>query len=105
MIRDNTDCPYLHDIFDQYCNLFKGYKNCDKCDCEVLKTLKENEQLKQELLIYKDAICNRECAEVWEESERLKKENEQLKQQKKTMKECYFNSCLGCENKNCEVKK
>lgn len=44
-LRDNTDCPYLHDIFDQYCNLFKGYKNCDKCDCEVLKILKENEQL------------------------------------------------------------
>lgn len=49
MIRCNTDCPYCHDIFDQYCNLFKGYKNCDKVDCEVLKMLKENEQLKQEL--------------------------------------------------------
>lgn len=46
MIRYNTDCPYCHDIFDQYCNLFKGYKNCDKSDCEVLKILKENEQLK-----------------------------------------------------------
>lgn len=49
MIRYNTDCPYCHDIFDQYCNLFKCYKNCDKVDCEVLKILKENEQLKQEL--------------------------------------------------------
>ena len=48
MIRYNTDCPYCHDIFDQYCNLFKDYKNCDKCDCEVLKILKENEQLKLE---------------------------------------------------------
>lgn len=47
MIRSNTDCPYCHDIFDQYCNLFKGYKNCAKSDCEVLKILKENEQLKQ----------------------------------------------------------
>lgn len=47
MIRDNTDCPYLHDIFDQYCNLFKGYKNCGKRDCEVLKILKENEQLRK----------------------------------------------------------
>lgn len=47
MIRDNTDCPYLHDIFDQYCNLFKGYKNCDKRDCEVLKILKENDQLQK----------------------------------------------------------
>lgn len=49
MIRDNTDCPYLHDIFDQYCNLFKGYKNCGKNDCEVLKILKENEQLEQQI--------------------------------------------------------
>ena len=49
MIRDNIDCPYLHDIFDQYCNLFKGYKNCDKSDCEVLKILKKNEQLKTKL--------------------------------------------------------
>lgn len=48
-LRDNTDCPYLHDIFDQYCNLFKGYKNCDKCDCEVLKILKENEQLREQI--------------------------------------------------------
>lgn len=36
MIRDNIDCPYLHDIFDQYCNLFKGYQNCNKSDCKVL---------------------------------------------------------------------
>ena len=49
MIRSNTDCPYCHDIFDQYCNLFKGYKNCDKSDCEVLKILKENEQLKAQI--------------------------------------------------------
>ena len=48
-LRDNTGCPYLHDIFDQYCNLFKGYKNCDKVDCEVLKILKENEQLKEQI--------------------------------------------------------
>lgn len=47
MIRNNTDCPYCHDIFDQYCNLFKGYKNCDKRDCEVLRILKENEQLQK----------------------------------------------------------
>lgn len=49
MIRNNTDCPYLHDIFDQYCNLFKGYQNCNKSDCKVLEILKENEQLKQQL--------------------------------------------------------
>lgn len=48
-LRDNTDCPYLHDIFDQYCNLFKGYKNCDKRDCEVLKILKENGQLREQI--------------------------------------------------------
>lgn len=56
MIRYNTDCPYCHDIFDQYCNLFKGYKNCDKSDCKVLKILKENEQLKQGLSLYKKAL-------------------------------------------------
>lgn len=55
-LRDNTDCPYLHDIFDQYCNLFKGYKNCDKCDCEVLKILKENWQLREQIEKMKNCI-------------------------------------------------
>ena len=59
MIRDNIDCPYLHDIFDQYCNLFKGYKNCDKSDCEVLKILKKNEQLKTKLTTMKACPFNR----------------------------------------------
>lgn len=49
MIEHNTDYPYLHDIFDQYCNLFKDYKHCAKSNCEVLKILKENEQLKHQL--------------------------------------------------------
>lgn len=71
MIRYNTDCPYCHDIFDQYCNLFKGYKNCDKNDCEVLKILKENEQLKRKIGV---------------------------------MQSCHFNSCIGCNDKKCEVK-
>lgn len=71
MIRYNTDCPYCHDIFDQYCNLFKGYKNCNKCDCEVLKILKENEQLKRKIGV---------------------------------MQSCHFNSCIGCNDKKCEVK-
>ena len=47
----------------------------------ITKIEEENEQLKQELLTYKNSICNKECAEVWGESERLKEENEQLKQQ------------------------
>lgn len=59
MIRSNTDCPYCHDIFDQYCNLFKGYKNCAKSDCEVLKILKENEQLKAQIEKMKNCSnCN-----------------------------------------------
>ena len=45
----------------------------------ILEIKEENERLKQELLTYKNAICNKECAEVWGESERLKEENEQLK--------------------------
>lgn len=36
--------------------LVKSYKNCDKCDCEVLKVLKENEQLKEEVEVYKKAL-------------------------------------------------
>lgn len=39
---------------------------------ETDRLKKENEQLKQELLTYKNAICNKECAEVWGESERAK---------------------------------
>ena len=78
MIRYNTDCPYCHDIFDQYCNLFKGYKNCDKVDCEVLKILKENEQLKQELkntFIYNKKVV----AGLVADKDYLIQKNEQLK--------------------------
>lgn len=60
---------------------------------EYQKVMEENEQLKQELLVYKNAICNRECAEVWGESERLEKENQQLTLQIEKMK----NWC-NCKN-------
>ena len=62
MIKDNIDCPYLHDIFDQYCNLFKGYQNCNKSDCKVLEILKENEQLKQQIEEMKNCYnCSNFC--------------------------------------------
>lgn len=70
MIRSNTDCPYCHDIFDQYCNLFKGYKNCAKSDCEVLKILKKNEQLKQQI---KD--LESQLKDVIEDNDYYQKEN------------------------------
>ena len=60
MIRYNTDCPYCHDVFDQYCNLFQGYKHCDKTECKVLDLLKEKEQLKQE---------NEQLQQKWLDSE------------------------------------
>lgn len=43
-----------------------------KQKAEIERLNIENEQLKQELLTYKNAICNKECAEVWGESERAK---------------------------------
>ena len=85
MIRYNTDCPYCHDIFDQYCNLFKGYKNCDKIDCEVLKILKENEQLQKnnkhiQELINAERQRQEECNDVHlRDIATLEQENEQLK--------------------------
>ena len=103
MIRYNTDCPYCHDIFDQYCNLFKGYKNCDKSDCEVLKMLKENEQLKQELkntFIYNKKVVTGLVAD----KDYLKEKNDQLKRKIGVMQSCHFNSCIGCNDKKCEVK-
>lgn len=56
---------------------------------ETLLKQKDEEikRLEKELLTYKDAICNRECAAVWGESERLKKENEQLKEYNTDLKQ------------------
>lgn len=76
MIIYNTDCPYCNDNFDQYCNLFKSYRNCDRHDCEVLKILKENK-------IMKDIIIGEQ------------EENEQLKQQIEKMK-----CCRNCKHWN-----
>lgn len=60
----------------------------------------ENEQLKKELLTYKDAICNRECAQVWSEAEKLKQQIEKMK----CCGNCFHNNkpsdkefCWNCE--------
>lgn len=34
----------------------------------------------------------------------LEKENEQLKRKIGVMQSCHFNSCIGCNDKKCEVK-
>ena len=49
-MNSNLDCMFLHSPLDQYCNLFKGYKHCDKTECKVLDLLQENEQLQQKWL-------------------------------------------------------
>lgn len=56
MIKCNLDCMFLHDICDQYCNLFKGYKHCDKTECKVLDLLKENELLKEQISYLEDNL-------------------------------------------------
>lgn len=65
MIKSNLDCMFLHDVFDQYCNLFKGYKHCDKTECKVFDLLKENEQLKaQNEKMKKCAICSHRKSDI-----------------------------------------
>lgn len=46
------------------------------------------------------SICK--CAK--DTIEELEKENEQLKRKIGVMQSCYFNSCIGCNDKKCEVK-
>lgn len=68
---------------------------------DVLKLRVENEQLKQELHTYKNAICNKECAEVWGENERLKEENKRLKVRLKTLMPCGY--CKHSEKEPVEI--
>ena len=69
------------------------------------KELKEeNEQLKARLNVLENTICNKECSQVWEESERFRQENEQLKKKIGVMRSCHFNGCIGCNDKKCEVE-
>lgn len=76
MIRDYVDCPYLHSPLDCYCNLFKGYRQCDKQKCEVLKLLQVNEQL--------NGHCDFKACEVAD----LLQENEKLKKQIQAVLNC-----------------
>lgn len=73
----------LKEAHKEYQELIGKYGKLYSENCclklSILEIKEENERLKQELLTYKNAICNKECAEVWGESERLKEENEQLK--------------------------
>ena len=75
----------LKEAHKEYQELIGKYGKLYSENCclklSILEIKEENERLKQELLTYKNSICNKECAEVWGESERLKEENEQLKQQ------------------------
>ena len=52
------------------CDIYKYSRDSFIAGAKAMQ--EENEQLKQELLTYKNAICNKECAEVWGESERAK---------------------------------
>ena len=100
----------LKEAHKEYQELIGKYGKLYSENCclklSILEIKEENERLKQELLTYKNSICNKECAEVWGESERLKEENEQLKQQIEKMKFCqnckygralsYEEPCLYC---------
>ena len=74
---------YCKELEAGFLNYKKNYKTKRQkvfdLETRVRNFEKENEQLKQELLTYKNAICNKECAEVWGESERLKEENKRAK--------------------------
>lgn len=55
------ECPYLHDITDSYCNLFKGYQNCKNKECEVLKLIQEKKKVEEQLKAVLDCrlcMCN-----------------------------------------------
>ena len=42
--------------------------------------------------------------ELRKKNEQLKAQIEQLKRKMGVMQSCYFNSCIGCNDKKCEVK-
>lgn len=103
---------YCKELEAGFLNYKKNYKTKRQkvfdLETRVRNFEKENEQLKKELLTYKNSICNKECAEVWGESERLKEENEQLKQQltkgRDILFECvkiacgtFSEGCPGCD--------
>lgn len=58
------ECPYLQDITDPYCNLFKGYRNCKYKECEVLRLIQENKLLKVKIELMK---CRQNCMYGFEE--------------------------------------
>lgn len=58
------ECPYLHDVVDKYCNLFKGYQNCEQKECEVLKLIQENKLLKRKIELMK---CRQNCIHGYED--------------------------------------
>lgn len=99
------DCPFKE---GEQCNLLSSLIKLGAK--EMLKTLsreleKENEQLKQQIGLYKEMLNRNPCVRIpdWHCNDCLE-ENKQLKQQITKIKTCHFNGCIGCTHKNCEVK-
>ena len=45
MELDIYDCPYMHRVQRHYCNLFKGYQNCEHKECEVLRLIQDKKMV------------------------------------------------------------
>lgn len=105
-MNSNLDCMFLHSPLDQYCNLFKDYKHCDKTECKVLDVLKENEQLKKDFEQFKKGkvcdLCNYNTVGQDEYIDALEEQLKELEEQNEKMQCCanckHFNGLRGCRN-------
>ena len=79
--KDFGDCEPYYGIASHAFEA--GQKNCDCVHTDnsaVIERLQnENEQLKKQYEFLSNQICNKECVEVWGESDKLKEQIEKMK--------------------------
>lgn len=114
LVEVGYDCEeFNHEYCDPNCN-GKKKKLVDLFELvsnglnETLLKQKDTEieQLKSELQSYQILAHNRGESYLasLKDEQNLQKENEQLKRKIGVMQSCHFNSCIGCNDKKCEVE-